>query len=213
MPYTGPKYATEVNFVNYCRTNKLLATDAVTQPWYAIALKAASQEIDRVTGRWWDQRAARFTTQGIVESKSLYLPQRIISITSITEAGIEIYQGVTPQVVYIWDSWVEKLGLYMWPNERAALWGAYWSPKPQDVVVTGTFGEPEWTGGTANEEIQMLCCAIAAAQLDLRRRDFISANGDIGSSPIGKYPEWIKDKLENYRFKHVEPTRALLAYT
>lgn len=187
----GPQYATVQQFKDYVGQS---GAGSELDSHFLWLIRSASDTIERKTGgRWFNQRAATIRTQGDREGSALlFLPQRIIEITSVEEDGDAL---VEDDDFYRFDSWLER------PP------GVTWYAEPFKVVIVGTFGEP-----APDDDLAELCCAIAAAEGKYEKRQFINEDGSASEVPISSYRKWVADKIEELRFKNVDGLSYRLEY-
>lgn len=173
---------------------KLLAEDwTVTATADAITLliQAASDLVDDKSKTWWDSRKAALTYTGAPDSRYLFLPAPIVTLTSVVENGNTL---VADTHYWAKKQTLEKNDSYLWPVDQAKGVGWWWCTIPNSVVVSGTFGYT-----TTPKKIVLLTAAMAAEMGDLRKRQTIDANGDMTETTISKFSFWIREALERLR--------------
>lgn len=190
QPRVGPQYATLQQFKDFVGQS---SAPPELDPHFRFLIRSASDTMDRKTGRWFNQRSVTITTHGKAEgSNVLMLPQRIVELTSVTEDGDALTED---DDFYRFDSYLEKP------------WAGLWNPEPWTIVVVGKFGEPSPT-----DEIAELCCAIGAAEGKYEKRTFINEDGSATEVPISSYKKWVDTKIEELRWKNVDPNSFRVAY-
>jgi hypothetical protein len=184
MARLGPQYATVNRFRDVSGQTNL---DDERDEYFGALVRAASRALDRETGRWFNRRPATISVHGIPNgSFMLFLPVPIVSLTSVTENGTVLVEDTD---FYRFKSWLEK------PS------GSTWYTEPFKIDVAGVFGEE-----AVDDDIQILVCAIAAAEGELRKRTFVNEEGSVSEIPTSSFPKWVKDQVMELAKLKCEPT-------
>lgn len=165
-----------------------LGTDADSRAQAAIL--RAQAIVEQRTGTWWDQRNLRVTTEPVNgQQKRLFMPAPVISLTSVTENGVDITSSVLNYVL-----WLEKStsAAFPWPGDGNS--ANAWSTNQQSVVIEGLFG---WA--QTPEDIVQVTAHIAAMLLGWVEKSFTTADGLTASIRDLALPDWVKDTLDSRR--------------
>lgn len=148
----------------------------------------ASSHIDRETRQFWEKRTLTITTEAVFRNqRKLFMPARIISITSVTEAGVAL--DVTEFKVY--GSWLEKTNSsFTEITGRFEIGGPVWSRIQQDIVVVGDFGYDP-----TPPDIELLTAEVTAVFAGVKTRSFTQDDGVERTVLVNALPDWVNDKL------------------
>lgn len=143
----------------------------------------ASRYVDHFTGTWFDNRTTQTikTQAAFVDQKRLFMPAKIISITSITETGVLI--AATDYVIY--KHWIEKKFLSTWSNLQL------------DIVVIGAFGY-----AAVPSDIKAACLEVGAAMSQMRKKSWVDEAGNAGVSIVNSISPWARETLQGYKLNN-----------
>lgn len=158
----------------------------------ATAVIARAQAIvDQRTGTFWEQRNLRVTTEPLNAGQTrLFMPAKVISLTSVVESGVDVTTGVL-----VYGEWLEKNSSsgFAWPGTTT---GNAWAYAQQSVVVEGAFG---WA--STPEDIVQATAHIAAQMLGWVEKSFTTADGISASIRDLKIPDWVLETLDSRRLE------------
>lgn len=133
-------------------------TDAITR---------ASAMMDTNCNQWFDSRAVTVTTQTCTPNqRRLFLPARMISLTSVTENG----QPVS--------------GVFAYPTYLEKPLGCPWLPGQQNIVVSATMGF-----ATPPQDIVLCTAWLTAIMLNLVQKQYMAPSGQQSSTPVSSLPK------------------------
>ncbi len=163
----------------------------------------ASDHIDTETRKFWDKRTLTVTTEAVFRNqKKLFMPAPIISIASITEAGV----ALDTTVFKIYKDWLEKTGSsFAEVTGRFEIGGPVWSRVQQDIVVKGDFGHDP-----TPRDIKLLAAEIVGIFAGMKTRSFTQDDGVERTVLVTALPEWVNQKLASLRQPRVIGQRLLI---
>lgn len=172
------------------------------------AIGDASDHVDSETRTFWDQRDLTITTEAIfANQRKLFMPAPIISITSITEAGVLI----DPTNFKVYRTWIEKLNSsFSEVTGRFEIGGPVWSRVQQDIVVVGRFG---YKTNETPRDIKLITKELAGVFSGLKTRSFVSDDGVASTVLVTEIPDWVDRKLVSRRLPIVIGQRLLVVDT
>lgn len=195
MAFIQPQYAEVADFKEYAGSGDI-EDDTINA-----LLQAASDQIDSLTGSWFDSRTAvNFQVTVPRDSRNVWIPVPLISNLVVVEETTTLTEITSPGGTGEFYAYrmrrslrLEKSTAHLWEGERRSV-GAHWSGLPKGVIVTGTFGY-----NPTPPRIVTLCSAMAASIGDYRKHVFENEEGDISSTPISSYPAWIRKELRTLK--------------
>ena len=172
------------------------------------AIGDASDHIDAETRTFWDQRDLTITTEAVFRNqRRLFMPAPIISITSITEAGVAL--DTANFVIY--RTWIEKVNTaFTEITGRFEIGGPVWSRVQQDIVVVGRFG---YKTNETPRDIKLITKELAGVFSGLKTRSFISDDGIASTVVVTEIPTWVNDKIFSRRLPIVIGQRFVVVNT
>jgi hypothetical protein len=183
-------YCTSAQVQAFARALREDWTVTATADAITLLIQAASDLVDDFTKTWWDSRKAKLTYTGAPDSRFLFLPAPIITLTSVVENTKTLTDGTE-----FWSKLdtLEKNDAYLWPVDQAKGVGWWWCTIPKSIVVQGTFGR------ATPSKIKLLTAAMAAEMGDLRRRQIIDSDGMLKEVTINQFSAWIQTALKRNR--------------
>lgn len=170
-----------------------LGTDAATR--VEVAIEQATKFIDQQTGTFFEQRILQVTTEPLSnQQKRLFMPAPVISLTSVTEGGVDITTSVLNYV-----KWLEKnaSAALPWPGEVNP--ASFWKYSQQSVVIVGTFGY-----AATPKDINAITAFIAAASLGWVEKSFVDANGLSQAFRDNSFPPWVNQVIYDRELSPVD---------
>ena len=183
-----PSYATLADV-------KLQVGKTTVSPDEEVALKnkipQASELVDSWTGTWWDNRTQTVQTEARdPQQVRLFMPARIVSITSVAESGVAL--AASDFVVY--PHWIEKKGR------------APWSTLQLDLTVVGVFGFK-----TVPPDISTLTAEVAAMLSGLKVRSYTQDDGVEKAVLMTSLPSWAQAIIEARKYRLQVPQRMVVS--
>ncbi len=153
------------------------------------AIKRAQAFVDQQTGSFFDRRTLQVTTEAIsAMQKKLFMPGPVITLASVTEAGVDITANVLN-----YGKWLEKDAEAFGPvfpgDPNLA---SYWVKKQQGIVVVGDFGF-----NATPDDIVLVTAFIAASILGWVEKSYVDANGISAAFRDNVFPPWVQQILDD----------------
>ncbi len=150
----------------------------------------ASDYIDTHTRTFWDQRDLTVTTEAVFSNqRRLFMPAPIVSITSVTEAGV----AIATADFKVYRTWLEKLNTsFAEVSSRFEIGGPVWSRIQQDIVVVGRFG---YATGLTPRDIKLLCVELVGVFAGMKTKSFTQDDGVERTVLTNAIPEWVNDQI------------------
>ncbi|KKN69399.1 hypothetical protein LCGC14_0441260 [marine sediment metagenome] len=149
-------------------------------------IKQAQKAIETWTGTWWDARTKTIQTEATHRRQiKLFMPARIISLTSVTdgvEGGTQTGTVILAADLRVYETYIERSGRVFWSDEQL------------DIEVVGSFGYT-----VVPDDIKVLTLETIGILAAMKQKSFTQDDGVERTVLLNALPTWVKEIIQSRR--------------